>query len=238
VFDGELKPGRYLKLTVSDTGFGMRPSTIERIFDPYFTTKEMGKGSGLGLAVVRGIVRRHQGGINVRSRAGVGSAFEIYIPAVAFTPPTQMTSAEAPSGGREHILFVDDEDMAVDFTKKVLESLGYRVTALASSRKALDIFRANPEAFDLLFTDYTMPGLTGAELARRCMEIRPELPCVLCTGYSERITEEIAREIGFSAYAMKPLSLREMAAVIRKALDRRTDLRYGAEGKEAAPPAS
>lgn len=216
---GGLKSGRYLRLTVADTGHGIAPAILDRIFDPYFTTKEVGKGSGLGLAVVQGIVKRHEGAITVSSEPGGGTRFHVYFPRM------KSASAKAADGegkplprGTARILFVDDEEILVEMGRNMLELLGYEVSATTSSVEALELFRSRPDRFDLVVSDFTMPHMTGADLAREIMGIRPDIPVILCTGFSERITEIKARDMGIRAFAMKPLRMREFAETVRGAL--------------------
>lgn len=214
----EVKPGRYLHLSVSDTGEGMSPSVMERIFDPYFTTKDTGKGTGLGLAVVQGIVKRHEGVITVESEPGKGARFHVFLPQADKGEKTGLEVSVTPSRGTGRILFVDDEKMIADIGGKLISQLGYNVRALSSSSEALDLIRSKPDDFDLLITDYTMPEMTGLELAREVHRIRPGLPVILCTGYSERMTEEEIVRTGVHALAMKPLSHEELGRLIASAL--------------------
>ena len=186
----DLKPGPYLRLTVSDTGCGMDASTMERIFDPYFTTKEVGKGSGLGLAVVNGIVKRHEGAITVRSEPGKGTTFSVYIPRVDVQSETTMQVDDPLPRGSERILLVDDEPAVMEMGTRLLEHLGYKVTSQTDSVSALEVFRSSPDEFDLIITDYTMPKLTGLDFAREVLRIRPDIPILLCTGFSEKITPD------------------------------------------------
>ncbi len=215
----DLKPGGYLRITVSDTGVGMLPETLERIFDPYFTTKEVGKGSGLGLAVVHGIVKRHNGSITVRSQPGAGSTFMIYLPKVETKTAAAYNTEVSIRGGAERILFVDDERGLADLGQSILDQLGYEVSSTTSSIEALEIFRSCPEDFDLVISDYTMPLMTGDSLAEEMMRIRPNIPIILCTGFTERFTEEEAKRMGIRAFLLKPLKMRELAEVVRKILD-------------------
>ena len=215
----DLKPGPYLKLAVSDTGGGMDPLTVERIFDPYFTTKEVGKGSGLGLAVVHGIVKHCEGSINVKSQRGVGSTFTVLLPMIRKIVPPSREVDRALCNGNERILLVDDEMDLVESGKKMLSQMGYRVTSLSSSREALRIFTKTPDAFDLLITDYTMPAMTGEELARAVHAVRGDIPVILTSGFSERITEEKMESLGIARYILKPLTMLEMSQNVRIVLD-------------------
>ena len=214
-----LSSGQYIRLTVCDTGHGMDPGILDRIFDPYFTTKEVGRGSGLGLAVVHGIVKNHGGAVTVSSKPGEGTTFVVYLPKTQIRPK-RPDSADLPvPGGAERILFVDDEQPLSDLGRQMLESLGYNVLAKTSSTDALEAFRAHPEQFDLVITDYTMPSMTGTDLAREIMNIRPEMPVILCTGFTERVTEAKAKEMRIRAFMLKPLKMREMAEAVRAVLE-------------------
>ncbi|MCE5336890.1 MAG: PAS domain S-box protein [Desulfobacteraceae bacterium] len=215
----DLRPGPYLRLVVSDTGRGMDHETVDRVFDPYFTTKEVGKGSGLGLAVVLGIVKRHEGAVTVRSQYGKGSSFTIYIPKMDTAGELPQELLRPLPRGTERILFVDDERMVADMASRILERLGYSVIAKTNSLDALEIMRSNAEDVDLLITDYTMPNLTGIELAREIVKIRPDLPIIMCTGYGERVNELTARSAGVTAFALKPLDRSELAHLVRSLLD-------------------
>ncbi|WP_306303998.1 ATP-binding protein [Desulfosarcina cetonica] len=215
----KLEPGAYAVITVTDNGIGMSPETRECIFDPYFTTKPQGKGTGLGLSMVHGIVRALGGSINVHSEPGVGSTFEIYLPRTG-QPSVVAVSAQQPiPGGHERILLVDDEAMLVDMTSELLLQLGYQVVGRTSSLEALQVFRTDPQHFDLVVTDQTMPNMTGKELASRVMATRPDLPVVICTGFSQAIDEEEALSLGIRAFVKKPILRNELAAAVRFALD-------------------
>ena len=217
----DVTPGRYVRLTIKDTGHGMTPDILDRIFDPYFTTKEMKGGTGLGLAVVHGIVKNHKGGIAVSSVAGEGSTFDILFP-VAESKPTEAHEAsnELP-GGRERILFVDDEQALVRLNQGILERLGYQVKALTNPLDALELFRSHPDQFDLIITDTTMPHMTGNLLAQEILKIRSDIPILLCTGYSAQIDKDKAKEMGIAGFALKPLNMFELARTVRELLDHR-----------------
>lgn len=216
----DLPSGKYAWLTVSDTGHGMDKAVIERIYDPYFSTKGPGKGTGMGLAVVHGIVKGHGGDIKVFSKIGEGSTFHVYFPLIETMTPESETITERPAPtGTEHILFVDDEEAIVLMTQQMLERLGYQVTSHTSSVEALEAFRAKPDAFDLVITDMTMPNMTGIELVPRLREIRADIPVIICTGFSEMVDEEKAKDMGILAYIMKPIVKDEIAVNIRKVLD-------------------
>lgn len=214
-----LPPGDYLKLTVADTGEGIDPVVVEKIFDPYFTTKKKGEGTGLGLAVVRGIVEKHGGAVKVETNPGTGTVFDVYFPMA----PTQMEEEKEEFSllqyGTERLLFVDDEEILVEIGKDLLERLGYTVTVSISAEKAFAIFRADPDGFDLVITDMTMPGMTGDVLAGKMQDIRPGLPVIVCTGYSESLDGRNPKDFGFKGVIMKPLAIEKLAAAIRKALD-------------------
>ncbi|MGZ3598016.1 MAG: hybrid sensor histidine kinase/response regulator [Syntrophales bacterium] len=215
----DLKPGPYVRLTVGDTGHGVDPSILERIFDPYFTTKGPGEGTGMGLAVVQGIVKRHGGMITVQSEIGKGTSFHLLFPRIEQEIAQEAMVAEVLPRGRERILFVDDEKSLVDLGKGMLESLGYSVTIKTNSLEALETFRAQPDAFDLIITDVTMPGMTGIELAKELMAIRSDIPIILCTGFSELIDEKHAKEMGIREFVMKPFVIGKHAKAIRRVLE-------------------
>jgi PAS domain S-box-containing protein len=209
---------RFLRLTVSDTGHGMEPHVLERIFEPYFTTKAVGEGTGLGLAVVHGIVKSLGGVINVCSEPDHGCTFHVDLPLLQHEAERDTIDESPLRTGRETVLFVDDEKPMVELGKGMLERLGYKVMTKTNSFEALDLFRNRPDAFDLVVTDMTMPGMTGDDLARELLKIRADLPVILCTGYSERITAESAKELGIRGILMKPFSMREMGDAMRCAL--------------------
>lgn len=215
------KPGEYIRLAVSDQGHGIDAQYIHRIYDPFFTTKKRGEGTGMGLSVVHGIVKSYGGFIYVHSRLGQGSTFEILIPAKAYAG-VRDTVLEMPiPTGSESILFVDDETMIVDIAKKMLESLGYRVTARTNAMEALEAFKSNPDSFDLVVTDLTMPKMTGLDLAEKILQIRPGFPVVLCTGFDVTMNEEKIVAHGLQDIIYKPILRRDMATVVRKTLDNR-----------------
>ena len=214
-----LKPGRYAVLSVSDTGHGMPAELIEKIFDPYFTTKEQGKGTGLGLAVVYGIVQGHKGNIKVYSEIGKGTTFNVYLPMMEKPPDTPTADgAEVLRTGTERILLVDDEPSIAKLEKQSLERLGYQVTMRVNSLEALEAFRTKPDSFDLIMTDMTMPNMTGDQLAGEIKSIRSDIPIIICTGFSERINDENAGDLGISGVLMKPAIKSEMAKMVRKVL--------------------
>ena len=218
-----VKPGKFIKLTVSDTGCGMSPEVSSRIFDPFFTTKKVGQGTGMGLSVVHGIVKNHGGAITVDSLAGQGTTFSLFLPATEAVSITPEDSVQLMVTGTEHILFVDDEDFQADLGKRLLTRLGYRVTARTDSLEALWLFRQKPDDFDLVITDMTMPAMTGDVLAAKIISIRPDIPVIVCTGYSERIDKEIIKKIGIKELAMKPLAMKDIAEMIRRVLDEKIE---------------
>ena len=218
----DLEPGKYVKLRIRDTGTGMTKEIMERIFDPFFTTKEAGEGTGMGLAVVYGIVKSHNGGVTVESRPGKGTTFNVFFPCVAAHATEQQEEKEgvAPRG-KEHILVVDDEESLVEAVSNILERLGYRVTTALNPSQAWKIFEKDPHSFDLVITDQTMPGLTGIELAKRMLSARKDLPIILFTGYSETVSPEKAKSVGISEFVMKPVVKREVAETVRRVLDKK-----------------
>jgi PAS domain S-box-containing protein len=216
----DLAPGPYIQLTVSDTGHGMNRATLDRIFDPYFTTKEKGKGTGLGLSVAIGIVKSHRGAIDVTSEPDKGTTFRVFLPRVEDSAsPAPEKATELLPGGSERILFVDDEEALANMGKQMLERLGYDVQTSTSSEEAFKDFRLHPQEYDLVITDMTMPGMTGAELANKLMSIRPDVAVILCTGFSELISKDGAQAAGIREFVMKPLVFHDLAAVCRKVLD-------------------
>ena len=216
----DLDPGRYIKLSVKDSGQGVPYEIQDRIFDPYFTTKEKGVGTGLGLAVVHGIVKKSNGVIRVESKMGKGSSFHIYLPQVDMLAADPAEKHDLPRGGSERILFVDDEKMLVDVGARILKRLGYEVSARISPIDALELFKAKPRYFDLVITDQTMPGMTGEALAKELLQIRPGIPVIICTGYSHIIDPAKVKEKGITALIMKPILIHELAVAIRDALGR------------------
>jgi len=216
----DLLPGEYVKLTVSDTGHGMEPKVLKRIFDPYFTTKKVGEGSGMGLSVVHGIVKTHGGHISVDSQSGIGTTIQIFFPCTKSKPEPEFEMPVEIPRGHERILFVDDEQAMVNAIQSMIERLGYEVTARTSSIEAQEAFRANPDRFDLVITDFTMPNMTGMELAKKLLKLRSDVPIILCTGYSDQINEDKAKRNGIRAFVMKPVALSEIANSIRKVLDK------------------
>ena len=214
-----LKPGSYVKLTVSDTGCGIDSALIPRIFDPFFTTKSKDEGTGLGLSVAYGIIKSHDGVINVYSELGKGTSFSVYLPRIIHEAVTIGSISETVIGGTERILFVDDEPALVDIGMLTLSSLGYKVTGVMSSNEALDLFRTEPERFDLVITDMTLPKMTGIDLTREILQIRPNMPVILCSGLRDAQTEEQVKSLGIKAYCAKPLTRKDLSRVVRDTLD-------------------
>lgn len=214
-----LAPGEYVELCIKDTGVGMDPEVIERIFDPYFTTKEFGKGTGMGLAVVHGIIKSHNASIHVESRPDNGTSFCIFFPKIQnHTEEKVSIKTEEPPMGTERILFVDDEASIVDMMSRILRKLGYGVQAEMNPIKAIEEFESNPDNFDLVITDMTMPQMDGAEFSRRLKQIKPSLPIIICTGHSSTLDNQKAMDMGISAYAVKPVSMIEIAKKIQEVL--------------------
>jgi PAS domain S-box-containing protein len=214
-----LKPGSYINLIVTDTGRGISPDVMEKIFDPFFTTKEKGKGTGLGLSVVHGIVRSCGGEIFVYSEPGKGSTFKICLPVIEGRFKLGESVERPVPTGVERILFIDDEPVIMEMGKRILSSLGYDVVSRNSSIEALELFKEKKDSFDLVITDMTMPHMTGEKLAEKLMQIRPDIPVILCTGFSSMIDEKKALGMGIRAFITKPVLKREMAETIRKVLD-------------------
>lgn len=214
-----VSPGPHVKLVVKDTGHGMAPETLGRVFEPYFTTRDVGKGTGIGLAVVHGIVKRHGGIIRAESQPGKRSSFVVLFPAA------EETSSDAPKKtgempkGDERILFVDDEKLMVELNQSRLERLGYTVDGHVDHTEALTVLLSNPHKFDLVITDMTMPRMNGDRLAQGILAIRSDMPIILCTGYSQKMTDEKARELGIRKYIEKPIEMERLARSVREVLD-------------------
>ncbi len=215
-----LTPGEYICLEVSDTGSGIDPAILSNIFHPYFTTKEQGQGTGLGLSVVHGIIKSYGGEITVTSTLGTGSQFTVYLPLHkhAHSPELKTVQAEIPQGNQESILLVDDEGALLRSVQRILEDLGYQVLSRLDSQDALETFLANPDRFDLVITDQSMPGMTGDQLAVKLLAARPDLPIIMCTGFSNAIDKESAQELGIRAFMLKPFSKNELASTIHNVL--------------------
>jgi PAS domain S-box-containing protein len=217
-----LTEGRYLRLTVSDTGHGINGPHLERIFEPFFTTKEMGEGTGLGLSVAHGIVVGHGGAITVDSQPGRGTSFHVYLPCVVASPAPVLSKDVPRAPANESVLYVEDQEEVAAIGRKMLERLGYNATVVSNGADALDIFREDVGRFDLVLTDQMMPGMTGADLASKLLRIRPRLPIVLMTGFSETATPDSAKRAGIRCFIRKPIVTRELAIALREALETET----------------
>ena len=216
----DLNAGSYVRLTVSDTGYGMTSKIMDRIFDPYFTTKDTGEGTGLGLSVSQGIVKAHEGTITAYSEPGKGTTFHVYLPVIPEAEKAEKEESEQPlPTGSERILFIDDEQVLIDVGRRMLERLEYEVVTKRSSIEALELFRREPDRFDLVITDMTMPHMTGDKLAQELMKIRSDIPVILCTGHSSLVSEEKANDMGIRAFVMKPITNRVIAETVRRVLD-------------------
>ncbi len=221
IADVDLKPGYYLKLEISDTGHGMTEETLNKIFEPYFTTKKIGEGTGLGLSVVHGIVEEHGGHIKIYSKTDQGTSFHIYFPAV--TDERQSNNPRSQkniTGGNERIMVVDDEKSILDYLSEYLNNYGYRVTAFSDAGLALETFQNQTDNFDLIITDMAMPDMTGDTFSKNILAARPDIPIVLCTGYTHKLTKEDALHIGIKAFFQKPVEGEELLLNIRKLLDK------------------
>jgi PAS domain S-box-containing protein len=223
VLEPDVMPGEYVQLLVKDTGVGMSLEVMKRVFEPFFTTREAGKGTGMGLATVYGIVKGLKGTITVESEAGKGSTFRVSLPKIKAKPKEEQLQTVQTPRGTESILFVDDEDELIAWGQAVLERLGYSVTTLTDPIEALKTFSSDPSRFDLVITDQAMPAMTGIQLAKKLLQIRPDVPIILCTGHSETASSETARQIGIRQFLMKPLIKQELAEAVRKVLDVKTE---------------
>jgi len=212
--------GTFVVLSISDTGPGIAPEIQGKIFEPYFTTKEIGKGTGMGLSIIHGIVTSMDGCIRCESKPGQGATFHVYFPAAEREAASAVLPVESLMSGKERILFIDDEDILVEMGKIMLERLGYKVTTRTSSIEALAHFQNAPDQFDAVITDQTMPGMTGFDLARRMLQIRPDLPIILCTGYSNLVDEEQAKMIGIKGFIMKPMSKKDIGTLLKVVLEK------------------
>ena len=221
-FHATLQPGHYARLSIRDTGCGMEPETVERIFDPFFTTKPVGQGTGLGLSVVHGIIRGHEGAIVVESRPGQGTTFHLYFPAAeapALAGESIGTEPAAQQGRNRHLLYLDDEEMLVELVRAKFESLGYRVTGYTKPAEALDEIRADPAGFDIVVTDYNMPGMSGLEVASALAQLRADLPVVLVSGYLSPAAQAATLATGIKEIVYKPTVLQQLESVIARLLD-------------------
>ena len=218
-FHPELEPGPYLRLTVKDNGVGIPPDIQERMFDPFFTTKESGKGTGMGLSVVHGIVKNMDGAVFAQSELHRGSKFHVFLPSIEHKKESSIIIERDIPTGRERILFVEDERTLAELGKKMLEGFGYKVTIEINSLKALGLFRNQPDDYDLVITDMTMPGMTGDRLASELVSIRPDIPIIICTGFNGKLDPDKARQIGIQGILMKPIIRPDLSKMIRKVLD-------------------
>lgn len=218
--DEHLVPGPYVKLSVSDSGCGMEKKVLERIFEPFFTTKKVNEGTGLGLSVVHGIIKSHNGAITVNSKPGKGTTFDIFLPKIESGEIQEPQSSEPTNKEKEVILIVDDEEVMVDVTRQRLERLGFDVVAKTSSIDALEAFQEEPDKFDLVITDQVMPNMTGTQLARELISIRPDISVILCSGFPENVCPDELESIGIKEFILKPISKQEIAEIIRKVLDK------------------
>jgi two-component system cell cycle sensor histidine kinase/response regulator CckA len=216
----DVKAGRYVKLSVQDTGKGIAPDIIGKIFNPYFTTKDKGKGTGLGLAMVHGIIKSYGGFIDVKSRPGKGTVFHVCIPTIGRLPVRDDPQGVELATGKEHILVVDDEPLVIEVLQEMLELQGYRITTADGSLKALDAFRKDPGDFDLVITDMTMPKLTGDRLSQEIKKIRTDIPIILCTGYSDKLADKSALDFGVQDFMVKPIKQADLVKTVRNVLDK------------------
>jgi two-component system, cell cycle sensor histidine kinase and response regulator CckA len=216
----DLRPGRYLKLTVSDTGRGMEHEVLDHIFEPFYTTKEASRGSGMGLAVVHGIVKGHRGTISVESTPGKGSRFVVYLPLVdeLCRQQEEASSSDHRARDKKQIMLVDDEEIVLSSVQRALERMGFQVVPVGDGKAALELFSRSPRDFDLIITDQTMPHLTGAQFSEEVLRIRPDMPVILCTGFSEVITEQEAKDMGIRELLMKPATTRDLGDAVNRAL--------------------
>jgi len=213
--------GKFVVLSISDTGPGIAPAIRDKIFEPYFTTKEVGKGTGMGLSIVHGIVTTMGGFITCEGELGKGTTFRVLFPAIEREVVSDIQSVETILSGKERILFIDDEEILAEMGKTMLERLGYKVTVRTSSIEALATFQNQPDQFDAVITDQTMPGITGIDLARRMLQLRSGIPIILCTGFSNLVNEEQAKAIGIKGFIMKPMSKKDIAQHLRMVLEDR-----------------
>jgi CheY-like chemotaxis protein len=218
--DEHLKPGQYVKLSVSDSGYGIEKEVMDRIFEPFFTTKKANEGTGLGLSVVHGIIKSHEGAITVSSTLGEGTTFEIFLPEIESGKPAQEQSSPPDTKDKELILLVDDEELIINSTSQILERLGFDVVAKASSIDALETFQEEPEKFDLVITDQVMPNMTGTQLAEKIISIRPDIPVILCSVFPEDVCPDEIKRIGIKEFIAKPISMQKINKTIWKVLEK------------------
>lgn len=219
-----MTPGEYNCLTIEDTGTGIPKAILSNIFDPYFTTKTVEKGTGLGLSVAHGTVKNADGEIFVESQEGEGTIFDIYLPVQQEKPTAFTFTPKVLPKGKEHILLVDDEPLVTNVMSQMLKRLGYEVTSVNNARQALDIFQNTPDTFDMLISDLTMPGLTGDQLAEKILATAPDLPVLICSGYSDALSESQIKKIGIKSLVMKPVVFPELSQTIREIFDGKKDM--------------
>lgn len=217
----ELKAGPHLRLSISDTGYGIKQELIDKIFEPFYTTKDAGEGTGMGLAVVHGIVKSYNGNISIYSKEGEGTTFSILFPIIVDVIHIEKKQEETIQGGNERILLVEDDASLADAEKKLFEELGYNVTKITSGVEAFEIFRKVPDRFDIVITDYSMPKMTGGELISQIRSINPDVPVILCTGFTNVITQPKASTLGIGDIITKPIELGAIAKSIRKLLEKK-----------------
>ncbi|RJP76080.1 MAG: response regulator [Desulfobacteraceae bacterium] len=220
----DLTPGKYVLITISDTGHGIKPEIMKNIFDPFFTTRSESELTGMGLSVVHGIVKNHGGAITVQSNDGKGTVFNIFLPCYINQDIDILPTRPAISLNHEKILFVDDDKAIVDAAKRMLERLGYHVSTALNGNQALKFFQTESHPFDIIITDMTMPGLTGADLAKKIFEIDPDSAIILCTGFSTSITPQKAMDIGFKDFLLKPVTKNKIAETIRRVIDQKQEM--------------
>ena len=216
---GNMAPGKYVILSVTDTGHGIDTSIQQKLFDPYFTTKEVGKGTGMGLSVVHGIVKSHDAAVQIQSQPGTGTTVNVFFPATDEIPQKVPSIRVVLPRGNETILIVDDELSLVKIATSILSGLGYQVKSATLPQEALDLFKADPMAIDLVITDMTMPVMTGDALAKELIKIRPEIPIILCTGLARKITGEQLKQMGIIRCIEKPLERSVLVTTVRQVLD-------------------
>jgi CheY-like chemotaxis protein len=216
--DELLGPGDYVKISVSDSGCGMDREVLERIFEPFFTTRKVNEGTGLGLSVVHGIIKSHDGAIAVSSTAGKGTTFDIFLPKIESNEIQESQALQPTTDGREVILLVDDEEMMVDVTGRILDRLGFDVVGKTSSLDALEEFQKEPDKFDLVITDQVMPNMTGTQLAEELISIRSDIPIILCSGFPENVSPDQLEKIGIREFIAKPITKDEIGKIIRRVL--------------------